>query len=212
MILSVTTTDRGGNRMANKYNALNLAPLKKSANLYQPVHMMEGAVELSDPAKYVFTDFQRVTPLTIEASATIERANEKMIMCGVRLLFVCDDHGTIEGLITADDILGERPVQYVKEHGGCRQDILVLDIMTHQKKLETVDLDVVLEATVGDIAETIKHTGKHHILVTENIRGNETLRGIFSRTQVSRQIGERIKFTNRANSFAELELALVANE
>lgn len=210
LLLKQNNRPWGNHKMSDKYKSLSLNPLKKSAALFQPTHMLEGEVKLSDPAHYVFTDFKRITPLTIEASATIETANEKMILCGVRLLFVCDDLGTIEGLITADDILGEKPVQYIKEHGGCRQDILVLDVMTHQKHLESIQMSDVLDATVGDIVETIRDTGKHHILVNETINGQEVLRGIYSRTQVSRQIGERIKFNNRANSFAELELALVA--
>ena len=197
--------------MSKKYNSLNLNPLTRSAFLYQPAHMLEGEVTLADPAIYVFTDFQRITPLSIEASASIERANEKMIMCGVRLLFVCDDRGTIEGLITADDILGEKPVRYLNEHGGCRQDIMVLDIMSHQHNLESLDMQTVHDASVGDIVETIKHAAKHHILVTEVINGCQSLRGIFSRTQVARQIGEPIKLSNRANSFAELEMALLAS-
>ncbi len=197
--------------MGSAYNNLNPSLLNQTITLYKPSHLLEGQVSLNDPAMYVFTDFQRITPLTIEASASIERANEKMINCGVRLLFVCDDNDNIEGLITADDILGEKPVQYLREHGGCRQDILVLDIMTRQNKLECIDIQTIMDASVGDIVETIKQTGRHHLLVGENINDRMILRGIFSRTQVCRQIGKPIKFTNRANSFAELEMALVAN-
>lgn len=197
--------------MSLKYNVLQHKFINKSTYLYQPSHMLEGEVELSDPALFVFTDFQRITPLTIEASATLEIANQKMILCGVRLLFVCDDSGAIEGLITADDIFGEKPLQYINEHGGAWGEILVLDIMTHHKQLQTLDMEAVLEASVGDVVETIKFWGRHHLLVSENVNGEDCLRGIFSRTQVSRQLGERIGFANRANTFAELEQALVAN-
>jgi len=64
---------------------------------------------------------------------------------------------------------------------------------------------------VGDVVETIKHCGRHHVLVIDDMDNLAEVRGIFSITQVSRQTGEAITFNNRANTFAELEHALLAS-
>ena len=118
--------------MGTSYQALLSNKVFKESFLFQPVHMQESSVSLDDPAILVMTDFNRLSPITIESSATIDSANQKMINSGVRLLFVTDHDLSICGIITSNDIFGERPVQYIKEHGGIHKDILVLDIMTRR--------------------------------------------------------------------------------
>jgi hypothetical protein len=50
------------------------------------------------------------------------------------------------------------------------------------------------------------------MLVTETPEGNdyEVIRGIFSTTQIGRQLGYPVEAGERANSFAELEQVLMA--
>ena len=48
----------------------------------------------------------------------------------MRLLFVLDGDRFVVGVITATDLLGEKPMRFVQERGGTRSDILVADIMT----------------------------------------------------------------------------------
>ena len=198
--------------MTNIYHSLSFNKINKSTDLYETAHLRASSVELTDPAIVVMTDFRRITPIQIEATASIEMANEKMITCGVRLLFVADENNVIMGLITANDILGEKPVNYIREHGGSRDEIIVLDIMTRNEDLDAVRVEDVARVNVGDIVETLKACNRHHVLVTEDIAdGSSCIRGLFSRTQVSRQLGQDINSTNRANTFAELEQALVAS-
>jgi signal-transduction protein with cAMP-binding, CBS, and nucleotidyltransferase domain len=196
--------------MGTSYQALLSNKIFKESILFQPLHMQESSVSLEDPAIVVMTDFNRMTPITIESSATIDSANIKMINSGVRLLFVTDHDRSVSGIITANDIFGERPLQYIKEHGGIHKDILVLDIMTRKEEFDSVRISDVARYKVGDVVETIKASARHHVLVTEDMGDYTGIRGIFSVTQVSRQTGIKIEFTNRANTFAELEHALVA--
>lgn len=169
-------------------------------------------VSLDDPAGQVMTDFNDITPFSIEPSTSISATNDKMIACGVRLLFVTDDNGNLMGLVTATDIKGEKPVQFMKVHGGKYEDILCQDIMTPVERLDALQFKDVELARVGDIVETMKLFRRQHILVTEKSddTGGEIIRGIFSTSQIGRQLGFRIEHTERANSFAELEQALLA--
>jgi len=197
--------------MSNDYHSLTFSKISKTSGLIETAHMKESSVLDGDPAIVVMTDFKRIIPLCIEATATIDNANGKMILCGVRLLFVTDDNDVVIGLITANDILGEEPVNYIREHGGQRSDIIVLDIMTRNSEIDAVRVEDVVRMKVGDIVETLKACERHHILITEQTDEGLRVRGMFSRTQVSRQTGVEIKFSNRASTFAELEHALVAS-
>jgi len=197
--------------MEQQYQSLQFKKVINETSMYQPYHMLESSVRLDDAAFVVMTDFKRTTPISIESTASIEAANAKMIACGVRLLFVCDHDHVVTGLITANDILGERPVKYLKEHGGTRADILVLDIMTRKELLDSVQIADVARFRVGDVVETFKSSGRQHVLVTDEWESKMSIRGLFSLTQVSRQLGMVINLNDRANTFAEIEHAIAAS-
>ena len=135
-----------------------------------------------------------------------------MITYGVRLLFVSDGRGNLVGLITASDILGEKPMQYIAEHGGTRDDIFTQDIMTTSEHIDVLDMADVETASVGDIVETIKETRRQHLLVVEptSKESKEVIRGIFSTSQIARQLGIEIDLTDQASTFVEFEKALAA--
>lgn len=194
--------------MLHGYHTIEFSPLKKGTKLYQSISMRPASIDFDEPAIMAMTDFKHISPITIEPGASIDDANEKMILCGVRLLFVSQDSDNVNGLITAEDILGEKPVKYLKERPGRRSDISVQDIMTKWENIDVVSLNEVYDISVGDIIETMKQAKKHHILVVDNVYGTSMIRGIFSKTQVGRQVGEEIEFNTRATNFMELEMAL----
>lgn len=177
-------------------------------SLVTPADDSTKNVTEDQPARNVMTDLKVVTPFQIESSASIEQINSKMIACGVRLLFVNGPQGDLCGLITATDILGEKPLLYVTNNGGSREDITAHDIMTPLSKLEAIPLNQVLNARVSDIVAALKDCRRHHMLVLETRDNCKCVRGIFSVTQVGRQLGVEITPNERAESFAQIRKAL----
>ena len=57
------------------------------------------------------TDFESTTAIIILPGDTVDEAHRRMIQRGVRLLLVVDEDRSVLGVITATDILGEKPVQ-----------------------------------------------------------------------------------------------------
>ncbi len=196
--------------MENRHKPLEFKKIKNDAYLPKANESMQTMVSVDDPAIFVMTDFLHTTPICIESTATISVANERMIAYGIRLLFVSDYDNDISGLITFNDVWGERPINYIQEHGGERSDIMVLDIMTRKSELGSVKMSDVSLANVGDIVETIKACGRHHVLITEDRRNQTVVRGLFSISRISSLLRKNIELNNRANSFAELEKALTA--
>lgn len=199
--------------MKSMYRTLLHHTIDTGTKLNRPSTNRRTNVSLDDPANLVMTDFDDITPFSIEPSVSINATNDKMIACGVRLLFVTNNGGNLLGLVTTTDIRGEKPVQFMKEHGGKYDDILCQDIMTPAERLDALQFKDVELARVGDIVETMKLFRRQHILVTEKSdeTDGEIIRGIFSTSQIGRQLGFRIEHTERANSFAELEQALLAS-
>jgi len=132
-----------------------------------------------------------------------------MVRRNVRLLFAVNVDNEIVGLITATDVLGEKPLQHLREHGGRRADIQVRDIMTPHERLEAIALDDVRGAKVGQVLATLRRSGRQHALVAErDPDGNVLVRGIFSTSQLARQLGESVQTSPVVHTFAEIEAAL----
>lgn len=196
--------------MSDQFKVLPNHKISADAKVDRRTHNRPTKVALTSVATAVMTDFNLTVPVSIDLNASIDRANDKMIACGVRLLFVTGKNGALVGLITATDILGEKPVLHITKQGGKREDVIVSDIMTAKDKMDVLHMEDVVQVSVGDIIETIKTCKRQHMLVVEHdSSGQETLRGIYSTTQVSRQLGMHIEPSSRADSFADIEKALI---
>ncbi|MEI7429143.1 MAG: CBS domain-containing protein [Betaproteobacteria bacterium] len=166
---------------------------------------------LNSPALEVMTDLRQVLAATILASESIARATQVMIARRVRLLLVVNAAGLIEGLISARDTMGEKPVKILQDRRGATyEDLIVADLMIPRKSIDVLDIDVVLRAEVGAVIETLKQNGRQHALVLENdpVSGQEVVRGIFSATQIARQLGVSLPIFEVAQTFAEITSAL----
>jgi len=191
--------------MSNHFTSLSHSKIQQGISLKADAE--RAIVSRTSPATEVMTDLQHAKAYTISPTASITDAENKMILCGVRLLFVTDSDNQLAGLITSTDILGERSLTYLREHGGSRQDIIVQEIMTHREQIEAISFPEVVRASVGDIVATLHDAGRQHVLVVDH----ESVRGLFSATDVARRIGESVDIEIRARTFAELEAALVAH-
>ena len=169
-------------------------------------------VSLDSPALDVMTDLAKVAAATIEPSAPIAAANEYMIARAVRSLFVTNGGGQLLGLVTTTDILGERPVRAMHSRGASRSEVLVSDVMTPVDSIVAMRIEDVRAAKVGHIVASLKQAGRHHELVAEQLPGGRTcIRGIFSASQIARQLGVPLQITELARTFAEIEEALSVN-
>ena len=195
--------------MTREYQPLTAHRLQSGARHHQPGQDLER-VRIDAPALSVMTDLRQIPVATIDLEAPVDAANRFMIRRGVRLLLVSDDERRVLGLITANDILGEKPVQFALERGIKRQDIRVRDIMTVYERLEVLHYADLLRAEVGHVVATLQHAGRQHALVSDmGIDGRtETVRGIFSASQIARQLGIAIQTPEVAQTFAEIGAAL----
>lgn len=196
--------------MLRNYAALESVLLATGVGYAQPTQTLAQHVELEDPAINVMTDFRSATAVVILPGDTVNEAHRRMIRRGVRLLLVVDQDRQVVGLITATDVLGEKAVQVITQRGISRHELLVRDIMTPQQQLEALKLDDVRAAKVGHIVATLRRAGRQHTLVVEQgDAGRQVVRGLFSATQIARQLGVAIHTDVIARTFSEIEAQLV---
>ena len=172
-------------------------------------------VGLDSPAMDVMTDLRRVDAVIIDGGASIDDANRTMIARGVRALFVVDDARRVSGIVTSTDILGEKPIRFSQARGIRHGDVVIRDIMTPADRLEILDFRDIERARVGDVVATLRLAARQHALVVDSVSepaGPElTIRGIFSLTQIARQLGvPPQQMPDIARTFAEIEAAIAS--
>ena len=200
-------------RATGEYAPLKHSMAMRGVRYTVPQPRSAAPVRLDSPASEVMTDLRRISAATVGSDTSIEAANQVMIARGVRALFVTDDARQVLGIITSTDIQGERPIQFAQERGMRHGDVLVRDIMTSADRLEIIDYWDVERARVGDVVATLRLAGRQHALVVEKVagtpQGEETVRGIFSLTQIARQLGiPSQQVHDIARTFAEIEAAI----
>ena len=195
--------------MIKEYGTLQASPLKAGSTFVRPVQKLPEHVKLSDPAISVMTDLSKVSVVSVRAKTSMDKANAKMIRYGVRLLLVLDDSDQVAGLLTATDVLGEKPMRFLQNMGGTHADIMVRDIMTTQRELEALKIQDVKSAQVGHIVASLKKSHRQHALVVaEAADGKQAVCGLFSITQIARQLGAQVQSFELAHTFAEIEAVI----
>lgn len=191
--------------MREPYHLLNQVVLEAGAVIARPP--AAAAVTLDSPAIEVMTDFRRVRPVTIEPHASIDMALAVMRYAQVRLLLVTGEGDRLNGLITARDIEGEKPIRIARDTGQSHKDITVGMVMTPRATITALPLVSVERWRVGHIVATLHYLERQHTLVVDTAPGGaQRVCGLFSTTQIGRQLGEDVDVVQAsARTLAELQ-------
>jgi CBS domain-containing protein len=142
----------------------------------------------NDPALSVMTDFRERASVTISETATIDAALEHMKHNGVRCAFAVDEaRRIVVGLITAYDILSEKPMRHMQAMASPRRDVQVRDVMHAVNDWKILDVKDLEQTTVASVSRLFELTRLTHIPVMETGElGEQRLRGLLSGAKVRR--------------------------
>lgn len=192
--------------MIREFEVLKFSRLNTGSSYMRPTQVLPKHVNLSDPAISVMSDLSKVSVVVVRPNASMDSANAKMIRYGVRMLLVLDTNDQVAGLLTASDVLGEKPMRFMQNMGGTHADIMVRDIMTTHRELDVMNIDDVKNAEVGQIIATLKKSRRQHgLVVVEGVDGKQTVCGIFSINQIARQLGSQVQSFELEKTLAEIE-------
>jgi CBS domain containing-hemolysin-like protein len=181
--------------------------LETDVTYYRPIQDMPEMVTMNSPAIDVMTDLKKVTAMSINPCATLDQANQRMTSSNVHLLFVTNQFHHVLGIITSNDLVGEKMVKYLSEVGGKREEVMVRDLMTPQSKIEVLEMSEIKACRVSDVVEVMKHAGRRHALVVDSdFSGAQVICGVLSTMQISKQLGEEIVGSGKATNVADMAL------
>jgi CBS domain-containing protein len=145
-------------------------------------------VRATDPALSLMIDYRSRSSVTVPETTPLDDALGHMKHTGVRCAFVVDEkNNAVVGMLTAYDILGEKPQQHMRFTGVSHGDVLVKDIMQKISDWRVADFKDIERSTVGDVLEVFNETELTHLPVMETTESNEQqLRGLLSFAKVKR--------------------------
>lgn len=192
------------------FKPLPLSTLAPATGYARPYFSAPNLVRVASSALEVMTDLRYVAAETVKATACLETATQRMIVRGVRSLLVVDADENVIGIVTARDLMGERAARASATNKVDLGQVKVADAMTPADQIEVLQINDVFHAHVGDIVETLKNSGRQHAMAVEYdpMTEQHTIRGVFSASQIARQLGIAPHVDDLQQTFAGIERAM----
>lgn len=193
--------------MTKHYHAIPTIHLHAGAG-YLQAHELPELVHWEDAALHAMVDFKYIKAEAINPDEAIDTALHEVKKCSFHVLLVVNAEQEILGLVSTEDLLGEKPLKAIQERRLPRAEISVQMVMIPREEIVTLDLESLRHAKVGHIIETLHAHKQHYALVvkTDEITDAQTVRGLFSASLISKQLGRDItSAVSEAQSIAELQ-------
>lgn len=193
--------------MNQTYALLKTSTLKEKINFTTTVHNYEIA-HLEDPAITVMADFQQRPPYSTQETTPIHEALQQMKLLGVKSLFVVNNENQVIGHVSARDIQSNKAAMVAHQFDIKLTEVTVKMLMVRPQDLHTLTFEELSNARVGHIVRLLHELNTNYIFVVSHEAGDEVLRGIFSISRISLQLGENVMANLNSQSVAEMSKIL----
>lgn len=174
--------------MAKTYAAISSQKLNNEVE-YHHTGQLPELVHLDDSALDAMVDFTKVRAMTIHRDSPLKHARLEMQACSVHMLLVTNDAKQIIGIISSEDILGEKPIKVTQESSITRDEIKVHMIMLPLSQVLALPYHEASKEKIGNVIQSMKDHRQHYALVVENGGDKpQFVRGIFSLSNIGRQL------------------------
>lgn len=190
--------------LPRRFKPLSLSSMSMAPELPK----VQRTARPEDAALSLLTDLQLSPCVVASHHDGLGQTMHLMMRAGVRMVFVAGAAGELVGMVTAEDIQGERPVVHASSRQVPHHELTLADVMVPVTHWDTVDLGTVRTARLGDVAETMHEHGLRYLLVTQKKQGRIMLRGLFSAARMEMAMNTTIEPDLHSRSFAELEMVL----
>lgn len=187
----------------NDFAKLTTHKLSEKTTFFHPEYRLE-VVHTDSSALCVFTDFHFKNPECTTTDTLLTTAHEQMIHNNVKALLVLDEQRHVLGILSSRDILGARRITVAHAQDIHPSEMSVGMLMHKLKDLILLDYKDLLNARVGHIARLLHDHNLQHILVFEQQDTKQIIRGIFSASRISRQLGVDVGIDMGSDNAAQI--------
>jgi CBS-domain-containing membrane protein len=182
---------------------LKTSPLQPSTHFVLTREEYEP-VRLEDPAIAVLTDFHIHPPYTTTENTPTTAALQQMKLSKVKSLFVVDAEDRVLGHVSARDIQSTKLMTVAQQNDIKQTEVTVKMLMVPVSKMHTLQFDELSNARVGHIVRLIHDLQVNYIFILDNEDLGARVRGMFSISRISRQLGENLTGDLSSQSVSEM--------
>lgn len=151
--------------MTKTYTTLPTLTLSDDNTYSHPPYMPE-LIHLDDQATQIFIDFETQQPSVVEPKQSINEVMVDMKALGIHLMPVIQEERVI-GLISSEDILGEKPMKVIQDKRIPRENVTVEMVMTPAHDLLAINYQELTHSRVGHVLSTLNEAKQHYALVID---------------------------------------------
>jgi CBS domain-containing protein len=191
--------------MHTAYEILSVIQLAPTAGYIEPPQP-PLVVHLDDPAVWALDDFSHHKPITVHLDDTLAEAEELLTAAHGRVALVLDHNNHIKGLLSREDLMGDKPIRISQTRKIPRGEIPVHALMQTREQLLVIQYADLKNAKVGHIKATLMHHRKHFALVVTvgETLCQQTVCGMFSLISIGKQLGTVIRDEMFAYSLVDI--------
>ena len=193
-----------------RFKPLPWTRLQRGVPCYLPRAAARPSVDIHSPALAVMTDFQRQPPITVSRDTSLEDANKLMAVSQGHYLLVADEQRHLLGIVTEAGTRGHRPLAAAHRLGVKPAELVVGDVMiSKHDDAEVMHLRDVGAARVGNVLAALRELGAPFCLVVDHDEeDHHVLCGVFSLSQIDRQLGLTSPSEEIAQTFSQVVSSL----
>jgi len=192
--------------MPKNYSSLSTLHLDEDNHYSHPPELPE-LVHLDDPAIDVLLNFENHQPAITHPKVSITDNMIDMKASGAHIMLVVEDKKVV-GVISSEDILGEKPMQIIQERRIKRDEILVRAVMTPREKLLAVSYQDLTHSKVGQVLATLNQAKQHYLIVVDTQEGakHQAVHGLIYIYDILKRLDKNLATELReASSLLELQ-------
>jgi CBS domain containing-hemolysin-like protein len=176
-----------------QYEKLPLVNINEE-KLFTRNQSLPELVYLDDPASLVMRDFNIESAHVISAQTPINTALKEMKIHDTHVLLITDEAHHLLGVISSEDILGEKPIKIIQSRRIDRSQIYVEMVMQTTDQIILLEASTITSAKIGNIVSTLReHDHEYALVVYKNEKNKHfEVSGLFNISQISKQLHKKI--------------------
>lgn len=172
-----------------------LSLLPKSKLAYPP--QIPNIIHLQDPAIKVMIHLEHITASTVSLYESISDIQLVEKVNAEHLLFVTNEIDQILGIITGEEIHGEKPYQVMQEKQLKRSELTIEMVMTPTENIPCIEVKHLQDAKVSHLIATLIDSKQHYALAVEkNSYASHTIKGFFWASLIGQRLSQDILSTD----------------
>ncbi|WP_336367599.1 hypothetical protein [Marinobacter sp. C2H3] len=166
----------------------------------------QSRIGLEDAAVHVMTDYAENKPATLASDMMVSEARLWMRLADTPIKLVENQAGDCIGILTIQDVNGEKPMVVANRQGVALRDVRVRDIMRALGDLPAIHYRDLRAATIGDLVRTFEDVHEEYLMVLDDRQstGQDYLRGLIAARELANRLDLSLDLEHRATRFYEI--------